>query len=199
MKMVNAQIVRKNSHLSKLAISTFGFMALMTTFPDFALASRNVQGVANISSTRKGETIVHTCMTRSYEDCTLYIGTADLDTTIRSNGKVVIGSASHRLKVEADFVQVAAMGGYSELLGTNGVWIQSNVGTYSKVESESGNITVDGDVFLSFLIALQGRVAVNGNLNDAARSGEVGITAQEVTVTGDFDPEYVAILELAGQ
>lgn len=197
--MVSTQISRKNSHLFKLAVSTFGFMTLTTMLPRFALASRNVQGVANISSTRKDETIIHTCATTSYEACTLYIGTADLDTTIRSDGKVIIGSARQRLKVEADFVQVAATRGRSELSGTNGVWIQSDVGTYSKIESESGNITVDGDVSLSFLTALQGRVTVNGDLIDAARSGEVGITAQEVTVTGDFDPEYTAILELAGQ
>ena len=184
----------------KLAFSmsiAIGAATLVGVGSGSAVASTTFRGVASIASVRQGQNIVHICETAEYETCTLTIGVVDSNTTIKSDGKVVIGSARNNLNVEADFVQIASMGGYSELSGTNGVWIQSDLGVFSKVESTSGNITVDGNANISFITALQGRATVNGDLTDAARTGEMVITAQEIVVTGDYNPEYTTLLELA--
>lgn len=161
-----------------------------------ASASNAVQGVVNISSVRESQDIIHTCVDKDYEFCTLTIGVAGRYTTIRSEGKVIIGSAGQYLNVEADFIQVGSVSLNTTLIGDNGVWVQSDLQPWSRVEAELGNITVEGDVYMSFLTALQGRITVNGDLRDAARTGELGLTAQEVTIIGDLDPRYATVLEL---
>lgn len=66
-------------------VIAFGTLGLITFASPSGLASpsTNVQGVVNIPSTSRGETIVHTCSTPSYDACALYIGTADRDTTVK--------------------------------------------------------------------------------------------------------------------